>query len=193
VDSAQWSNVQPRGTVRVQLIPGLRNESSVVARLNETGANVAADVDHDMVVVRPETQPMVAGMPVYYGSRPVFRGKVLQDDSDRAILVGAIEQSALTAMVNIVGAVFAAFIALLGAMLLMSGDLAGIAALAFAPGTPGPRTSRDGGRSARLWPEVVRRDRTYDEYARATYRPIPVVILEPREATPRDQARGTQN
>jgi deazaflavin-dependent oxidoreductase (nitroreductase family) len=37
---------------------------------------------------------------------------------------------------------------------------------------------------ARLWPEVVRRDRTYDEYARATSRPIPVVILEPREATP---------
>jgi len=32
----------------------------------------------------------------------------------------------------------------------------------------------------RLWPEFVRRDRTFSEYQRATTRSIPVVILEPR-------------
>lgn len=31
----------------------------------------------------------------------------------------------------------------------------------------------------RLWPELVKRHATYADYARATSRPIPVVILEP--------------
>ena len=35
---------------------------------------------------------------------------------------------------------------------------------------------------ARLWPEFVRRDRTFSEYERATTRQIPVVILEPSSA-----------
>ncbi len=42
-----------------------------------------------------------------------------------------------------------------------------------------PATSEE---RARLWPEFVRRDRTFSEYERATTRQIPVVILEPRPA-----------
>jgi len=37
---------------------------------------------------------------------------------------------------------------------------------------------------ARLWPELTRRYPTYEEYARATRRPIPIAILEPREGPP---------
>jgi deazaflavin-dependent oxidoreductase (nitroreductase family) len=36
----------------------------------------------------------------------------------------------------------------------------------------------------RLWPRVVAASPGYDEYRRATSRPIPVVILEPRTALP---------
>ena len=103
-----------------------------MARLDEATTHVAAEMVRDTVVIRSKSQQTVAGLPVYYGGRPEFRGKVVQDDSGRAILVGALEQSVLPAMVNIVGALLAACLAMAGAALLVSGDLGGIAALGFA-------------------------------------------------------------
>jgi hypothetical protein len=88
-------------------------------------------MDRDTLVIRPKSQPLVAGMPVYYGRRPEFNGQVLHDDSG-LILAGAIKQPDLPAMVNVVGALFAAFIAIVGAATLIAGDATGIVSLAFA-------------------------------------------------------------
>lgn len=112
------------------MIPGLTNGREVGRRLNDASIHVAAQMDRDVVVVRPTSQPTIAGMAVHYGGRPQFRGKVIADDG-RPILVGAVERSMLPATFSIVGGLLAAVIAVAGVMLLLSGDVSGIAALLF--------------------------------------------------------------
>jgi hypothetical protein len=129
---ARWSSIDVRGALTVRLAPALSSSESVVGRLNEATTDVVAIMDRDTLVIRPKSQLLVAGMPVYYGRRPEFSGQVVRDDSGSLILAGAIKQSDLPAMVNIVGALFAAFIAMVGAATLLAGDSAGIVSLAFA-------------------------------------------------------------
>jgi hypothetical protein len=64
-------------------------------------------------------------------------GQLVLDDRGGAVLVGAIKQPDLPALVAIAGGLLAAFIALVGAATLLAGDTAGIVSLAFATITAG--------------------------------------------------------
>jgi hypothetical protein len=123
--------------LRFQLKAGLIDGRTVVARLNDSGGLVLARMDADVLVVRPTRPPTVAGMPAYYGARPVFRGKVNQEASGDVVLKGVVQHSGLPVLFTVGGGLFAAFGAMIGAAILVSGDLTGLAAILFAAVTGG--------------------------------------------------------
>ena len=110
---------------RVWLPVGLVSGPSVVARLNESGGSVAAHLDQDVIVIRPNRQPTLAGMPAYYTGRPEYRGRLDHDGGGVVTLSGAVHHSGIPLLVSLVGGFMASLGALLGSMIIISGDVTG--------------------------------------------------------------------
>jgi hypothetical protein len=115
-----------RAPVHIRLDGRFADVPSVVTRLNGSGGLVAAHAAGDIVVVRPLRQPSVAGMPVYYDGRPEFRGKLRPEGNGGVVLSGYVQRSGLPVLFNLGAGLVAAFGAMFGASMLLSGDLTGV-------------------------------------------------------------------
>ena len=123
---------QERRTTSIRLPIELPDATSVIQRLNDRRDLVAADQVDDMILVRPVRQPLLAGIPAYYSSRPIFRGRVDREPGGRVVLHGAVERADLLPISNVIGLLFVAFVSMIGIALLRSGDLSGIVAILVA-------------------------------------------------------------
>jgi hypothetical protein len=108
--------------LRIALPSNLTDNAAIVSRLDGSHGDVVARVEGGEIVVRPERQPTVGGMPAYYTGRPEFRGTLGRDVDGALVLIGTVRRSDTPIITKVLGSVVVGLGLLSGSIIVLSGD-----------------------------------------------------------------------
>jgi hypothetical protein len=117
--------------LRIALPSNLTDNAAIVSRLDGSHGDVVARVEGGEIVVRPERQPTVGGMPAYYTGRPEFRGTLGRDVDGALVLIGTVRRSDTPIITKVLGSVVVGLGLLSGSIIVLSGDGTGALVAVF--------------------------------------------------------------